>query len=753
MCKLNMKKVIFIVLFIIFNSSKVFAATCPSGYSIDTLDNFCYGPAVAKNGSCLDGGANDGHNVCYGDPAKLTANAAAIAAAGNTANISSAAPSVTPIAPTDIPTDGTVSLGKLGKGYTAKAIANVPNYTQGINKAAMDLGALTFTILLFWLGVQTVMGEKINWMKEFMWVMGSLLFFAGYDKIALIIIATINDLQNKIISVDNMVGPLKQINLLLGLSNLKQAAANSSNPSFWGFMQGVWSAAVNVLKTAVNLISDISPIGMLTVTLDYLCQILTWVFFAIRTVILCMMVAVAPIIAALSLIPPYRKLLGSWFKDFIEVTFWKFIISMIFYIVFQIIQTNGGNWSFGFLTIGLMVVLTVLIYSTPKIASMTIHQGMSGLNDIVGVAAGAALASRWMSNAAQAVARGGSISKGSDGKTSISTNPSNFSTSSTSVPNILGNTNLNNNSKLEQIAAANAGKVGDIARAALNGNDSIKANALDKISNIQGLVEPTNAFNNIKGDINIGNMSNVKNKLENLSLNPKLSDDLKGKVTSSLDIVNSNMSDNNKISALSHISGLSNSQSYNNELQNSLKSNDPLNEIKNNLPFASQNPNLTNIVGSVSSVINSNMSDNNKINALSHISGLSNNDSFNNDIQNILQNPNPINQVNDLLPFASQNPNLTNTVGSVSSIVNSNMSDNNKINALNLVTTNESNYKSNLNTILNNSNYDEVINKITSDNLYTSQNPNLNNINSKINNVITTNITNKSKVETLKKMI
>ena len=753
-----MRKIIFILLVLFVGyATKSYAAapvtyTCPSGYALYSND-ICYATPDA-NDNCPAGGYWSGNGPKGCD---VAATPSSPTTAPNPNSGITGTESV-PIAQTDIPDDGTLALGALGKGYTASALADIPNYTQGIHTAAMDLGALTFTILLFWLGVQTVLGEKINWMKESMWVMASLLFFAGSDKIGMLIVGTVNELQNQVISADNMAGAYHQISFLLGMNKMSSIFVHHT--TLFGKIFGAIGALIN---DAVILVKSISVGNLISVILDGLCQLLTMAFFGIRTIILCMMVAVAPIVAALSLIPPYRKLLGSWFKDFVEVTFWKFIISMMFYVVFQIIQSNSGTWSFGIMTIALMMMLVILIYSTPKIASMSMHQGMSGLNEVIGLGAGLAMGNssmRFFGNNTNAAGSSGSSgssgSGGSNGKTSISTNPSNFSTGAASVPSILSNSGLSNTSKLEQIAAANSSQVGNIARAAINGNDATKANALDKISNIHGLVDPDKSFSNIKGDVNIGNMSNVKDKLENLSVNPNLNPDTKAKVDSSLQVVNSNMSDNSKLSALNHITGLSTNDSYKNELQNSLKSSEPLNEIKNNLPFASQNANIANTVGAVSGIVNSNMSDNNKISALNHVTGLSTPQSFSNDIQNILHNNDPIQAINEVkssLTYASQNPNLTNSAGTVDSIIHSSISAPEKVNALNLVTTNETNYKSSLSNILQNSNYDQVINKITSDSSYISQNPNLNNINTQINNVIKNSSTNEVKVNELRKLI
>ena len=659
----------------------------------------------------------------------------------------------TPITPTDIPNDGKIDLGKLGHGYTYKTIKDVSSFTAPIKTAAMSLMALTFTILLGWLGIKVVLGEKVSWMKEFFWLLGSLLFFAGYDKIGTSILYIIDDLQNKILSTSIMSSVFQQINLLLGLTHLESTL---SKPHSGNMISSAIKVVVSIAKTAVNILSDLSPIGWATATIAGWCQELSWVFFAIRTILLAMMIAVAPIVAALSIVPPYRKLLTTWLKDFIEIGFWKFIISMMFYVVFEAIKANGGNWAFGPETLGLMIMLIVLIYSTPKIASMAIHKGMSGMTEIIGLGAMVALGKSALNFMNQSnTTANATNNNNATGKVDL--NPKTYNTpTSLGSPSSILNSNLSSNDKLSQLASSSDVQISNIAKAALNGNASAQNNALNRIANITGSSDINSNFNAIKGDVNIGNLNQAKNNLENLALNPNLTPDMKAKVGSSLGILNSDISNPNKLKALNHITGLTTNDSYKNELQNALKSPDPLNEIKNNLPFASQNANISNTVGTVSGIVNSNMSDNNKISALNHISGLSSTESFSNDIQNILHNNDPLQAVNEVqssLTYASQNPNLTNSAGTVDSIINSSISAPEKVNALNLVTTNETNYKSSLSTILKNSNYDEVITKITSDSSYISQNTNLSNINNQINNVIKNSSTNEVKINELRKLI
>ena len=636
--------IIFLLTLLVFSTSKSYASSaigmgcttdysaknlgCPSGYTCNTNLNYC---------------------VQLTKPAASTSN------------------STVKLNPSGIPNNGTVNLGEFGKGYTAATINDMTSSMAGITSAADTIASFAFMIFLAWLGVRLVIGDRIQWGKEIAWLILSLLFLKGYSNIANAIISIIGSMQDKIISVSLLEGVYKTIFGFLGnspsdMKAISQATVTNNHAGFfgsiWNGIKSVGSVIATVVKDGVSLMSETPLMIILQVIISALAAILTWVFIAMRTIILAMMVAVAPIVAALSIIPPYRKLIVSWLKDFTEVVFWKLIISIMFYTVYEVMQTNGGKWDVGFLTTGLMLLLVILIYNTPKITHMAMHEGMSGLQEIVGLAIAASIGKGAVDNIVGGF--GGAKDKDADkkdkskdNKDKVDSNPDNFnkggrqntngksdsgngnhenfsggkSDSGNGNHENLGNilkSNISNTEKLDVIAAGNYGEMSEIAKNVKdNPFEPSKANALEKIGNMSGAISPEVGLKKIEDNLNSGNLSAVKSNIDNLKLNPNLGDNNRKILEDSSNIINKGaLNDDAKISALKHVNQLTTEPSYINEIKGIVESSNhdkAIDFIKSDILYANNNHNISNeTVNNVSKIVNSNGSVESMINSLSN---------------------------------------------------------------------------------------------------------------------------------------
>ena len=338
-------------------------------------------------------------------------------------------PKSVPISQATIPNDGHPVLGNISNSsssYTVQLINKLDSggSLNGINNAANSLAALMFTLFLLYLGLNMLANKQIKWMQEIGFFMLSMILLIGGGQDAVtMVISIVNNINNT--ALDNMSGSA----WFFGLLNLHVLQTNPSsfvtpNPvvNLWNII----SADLSSLKLIFGLIIDFILMGI--------CKLLIWVILAFRNIILVILWAFAPIIAALSIFPPYRKILIEWVKELVIISSWKFVITLSNLIIYSIAQSTFKEGAGNTESVALVLLGTIMIIMTPKITRAIFEGGLSkGFNEAIKTTIAAAAVVAAVVATGGAAAAGGGAAGGGGGSAALgtSTNPATAGTAST----------------------------------------------------------------------------------------------------------------------------------------------------------------------------------------------------------------------------------------------------------------------------------------------------------------------------------
>ena len=312
------------------------------------------------------------------NPAALKYTISSLSSAPKTnGNISSS--KLTPVGPAPIPNKGPAPIGYMSDtkdSYTVALIniMNAQGVSNTIDKAADGLGVLMFILFLGYIGMSLIIGDKINWGKELAYLLFSLLLlFSGGQYIITLTIGLVNDINN------TALGSMSGVTWFFGLLNL-----NVIKTSPLGLAKAI--VTLNLWKLGATFLTSFS-IGFALIfnfLMMFFCKILIWIILGIRNVLLIFLWAFAPIIAALSIFPPYRKILVEWVKEVIIISSWKFGITLSNLIIYAVAQSTFKNGAGDVESVCLVMLGTGMIAMTPKVTRALFDGGLGkGFNEII----------------------------------------------------------------------------------------------------------------------------------------------------------------------------------------------------------------------------------------------------------------------------------------------------------------------------------------------------------------------------------
>lgn len=268
-----------------------------------------------------------------------------------------------------------IGIGKMSNDSSKSYTVSLLTYLNGkgafseIQTVSDELASVMFLLFIGYLGLSLVIGKSISWGKEISYFILSVLFLMVFGQnFEILIINIVNEVTNNMTA--NLSGP-EWFFSMIGFNGISTSVNNIAH-SGGNPVSVIWNSimiGLSVIKLAIVLIVDfiIAALGKLFI----------FVVLGIRNLLLVILWAFAPIVGALSIFPPYRKILIKWFKEVVIISSWKFTISLSLYVIYVVASGSIGNGAGNIETCALIGTGAVMVLLTPKITRALFEGGLA----------------------------------------------------------------------------------------------------------------------------------------------------------------------------------------------------------------------------------------------------------------------------------------------------------------------------------------------------------------------------------------